>query len=249
MKQCPNCKQFYANDVMFCLSDGTVLSVDSPAAPATSQKNPIWMYIAGGAASLIFGVVIIFTLFHVLKPDNNTNSTKIPETTKTRTSSDKMNVTKINEESELSGERNKRSDIIENQTITESPKSDSSSHISPAGKWKGKWLASVGSSFVAELILKDEGEGKISGKIIWTLRETINPKKMEKIGQSATEYVEGNYDAETRKLTISGYDKDDPYELINLDDYYMTLSSNNRRLGGVAQSRGRLDGRFDLARY
>ena len=46
-----------------------------------------------------------------------------------------------------------------------------------------------------------------------------------------------------------GIDKDDPYDLINLDDYYLTLSGNSQRLEGVAQSRGRLDGRFSLSRY
>lgn len=262
MKQCPNCKQLYADDILYCLSDGTVLAAQKPVATAAAApKNPVWIYAAGSVAVLVVAAVIVFALISRSNDKtSHTESVKSSESEKTRVSSNKTNDTKITNKSEQStGNQSERSDIIEkqseksniieNQTSADSRKSNLSSAITPVGKWKGKWTASLGSSFNTELILTDEGGGKIGGKLIWTLRETINPKKIEKIGQSATEYVEGSYDAATRKLNLSGYDKDDPYELINLDDYYLTLSINNKRLEGVAQSRGRLDGRFALTRY
>ncbi len=66
MKQCPNCRQLYADDIIYCLSDGTVLSESKPIAdtdrlvftPPTStseRKSPIFAVVIGLLVLIFIG--------------------------------------------------------------------------------------------------------------------------------------------------------------------------------------------------
>lgn len=90
----------------------------------------------------------------------------------------------------------------------------------------------------------DNGGGKFSGEIYWTLQRHMNPKKSHKAGATATEYVQGVFNPATQTLKLSGYREDDPQNIIVLDKYTLVLAENNLSLSGISKT----NGRFNLRR-
>lgn len=113
--------------------------------------------------------------------------------------------------------------------------------LSPDGTWAGDWNTEK-TDFTATAKFK-EINGEVSGQIVWTLKRTTNPKKIEKVGTSAVEYVEGNFNSQTKMLNLRGVRKDDPNEIVILDKYNLSLSENNQMLMGVS-----INGQFILKR-
>ena len=121
------------------------------------------------------------------------------------------------------------------------------SNLNPAGSWSGDLSYPSGASFSAQADLTDEGGGRVRGQIVWTLVRTGNRGKTDKIGLSATEFVQGTYDAATRMLSLNGYNESDANNLIILDKYRVILAEDNRRLNGYSFG-GRVRGNFSLKR-
>lgn len=118
----------------------------------------------------------------------------------------------------------------------------------PSGVWKGEWTSEKGGLSSAVATLNDDGANQISGFIVWTLRRSINPNKKDRTGMKAVEYVQGTYDPLTRVVSVTGYRKKDPNDLIVLDSYRLTLSEDNNRLQGATRNQGRWSGRLRLER-
>ncbi|HMQ03607.1 MAG TPA: hypothetical protein PKD26_06810 [Pyrinomonadaceae bacterium] len=71
MKRCPQCSQIYADDMRFCLSDGTplisLLEEPDQATVIRSERSPVirskagalWIKVLAGAAVLLFGCVLL----------------------------------------------------------------------------------------------------------------------------------------------------------------------------------------------
>ena len=102
--------------------------------------------------------------------------------------------------------------------------------LTPNGDWSGDW--NTQNSYFTATANFDEKNGNVSGRIIWTLKRTTKPEKIEKIGTSAVEYVEGKFDAETKLLSLRGVRKEDPNNLVILDKYTLSLSEDNKTLIG-----------------
>lgn len=253
MKKCPQCQQTYSDDNDFCHNDGAGLitaesfntqsslySIAQPAPVPTNvvsarQTSPILYAALGGMAILVL-VLGGFLLF-------SRNSSESDE--------DKAGTANKSEEtsSKKTEETNKiTSDIPPASSATiEKPAAPNlqtpKPYISPAGNWRGQWTNGKGSAFDQQFTLKDDGNGKISGQIVHTLQSTINMEKTGKIGLTAVEYVEGVYDPNTRIINISGVRKVDPNNLIILDKYRLSLSSDNSILAGETfggKTRGRI---------
>ena len=93
--------------------------------------------------------------------------------------------------------------------------------------------------FNFKLTLNEKAENIYSGKFEWTL---INADRKDpysfnyfsnRLGLISIEYVNGKYDSITNSLKLIGYKKDDPFEIIGLDEYnsvsytHLTLPTNS----------------------
>ena len=122
-------------------------------------------------------------------------------------------------------------------------------NISPVGKWTGEWSTDSGTLLDFDLTLTDTGNNRVEGQIKWTLRKTVRPDKMDKIGLSATEYVRGTFDPATRTLNMNGYSKDDPNGvLVMLDVYKLNVSADGHTLSGLARNGSKWNGHIKLTR-
>jgi hypothetical protein len=89
----------------------------------------------------------------------------------------------------------------------------------------------------------------LDGSILWTMRHTARTDKSDKIGQSATEYVRGNFDPTTGTVNLTGYSKEDPNSvLVMLDVYKLQISADGKKLTGAARNGGKWNGKVDLSR-
>jgi hypothetical protein len=90
------------------------------------------------------------------------------------------------------------------------------------------------------------GSGSIRGVIVWTLRKAgakADPGFAKGLGSSEAEYVTGEMSADGL-LTLRGYRKDDPLNLIDLDRYRLVLGENGNVLGGLTANHGAWTGQF-----
>ncbi len=271
MKGCPDCKTVYADDLFYCLQDGTPLtgirtgvdpsartelaynagrsqqtevlpriSPPPPSLPAESTKASSKLpYVAIASLTLacitLAGAMIVLNLDRILpaKETKTSNTdgqvrTATPMFTSAMTSSPTpANSTAIS------------LPVVKQPSVT----------VNPAGKWKGQWSTPSGTLADIEITLSSTQNNGVDGQIKWILRKTVRPDKMGKIGLPATELVRGNFDPATGSLKISGYDKDDPDNvLVMVDDYRLTVSHDGRTLGGQARNGGKWNGKLRLSR-
>jgi hypothetical protein len=263
MKQCPNCKKVFADDLFYCLYDGTPLTDNvagfdpaaatevfptppsvgtrealSPKPAVVSARRSVAPYAVIALLVLISlglaGAVVLTNLDRFASPDdqgqkgNEPVKAATPAASPTRSSSPAASPTAIA------------------NTSTPRP---AASPLEAAGKWRGQWSTESGTLLDFDLKLTATGAYSVDGEIKWTLRRTVRPDKMDKIGLSATEYVRGTFDPETGKLEMSGYDKDDPDGvLVMVDDYRLTVSRDGKTLSGVAKNGGKWNGHVRLSR-
>jgi hypothetical protein len=114
-------------------------------------------------------------------------------------------------------------------------------YASPSGQYKGDWISKM-TSYGADVTIT-EVAGDIRGQIVWTLRSSPNPQKVNKIGTTAIEYVQGTYNPQTRMLDLKGFRKDDPNEIIILDNYHLSVADDNQTIIGNS-----INGKFILRR-
>lgn len=248
MKKCPKCGQVFDPDLDFCLEDGSrlkALLADSSDIPtreiqtprtlrvpvnqtdvipnartnAQQKKGPgAWVYvvIALLALGLIVAVGIIIILWALgggpapSGPVTNANSV--------------ANANKFPATSPSPG------------GPTSSPANSSTPQTASvvSGTWVGEWNGDR-ALYTARVELT-ETNGKVEGKIFWTIVRIENAKPNEKPGTTATEYVRGTYNQSAKLVDVSGYRTDDPNHVIEADHYRMTLSTDGQSLGGKTNS-------------
>ena len=69
-----------------------------------------------------------------------------------------------------------------------------------------------------------------------------------KIGFGAVEYVRGSYEPSMGRLEMDGFERDDPYELIGLGSYSLSLRDEGDKIAGVNYVFGELDGTLNANR-
>jgi hypothetical protein len=265
MKECPNCKKAFTDDLFYCLYDGTPLSepgsgVDSSAAtevgfdPGISDPTQVISrralpVVAPSRSKLPYVVIALLALVCVGLAG------AVLVTNLDRFLPARVDSNKESEKSKLS------TPVTVMTTPVASPSTSPASTTStPAvkqpgkeliasGKWKGQWSTDSGTLLDFELTLTDMQNNGVDGQIKWTLRRTVRPDKVDKIGLSAIEYVRGTFDPVTGSLKMSGYNKDDPNDvLVMVDDYKLTVSSDGKTLSGVAKNGGKWNGHVRLTR-
>jgi hypothetical protein len=263
MKQCPNCKKVFADDLFFCLYDGTSLTENvagfDPAAatevfptppsvvtetartpqPVTgpTRRSPL-PYVVIAVLVLISlglaGAVVVTNLNRFGQNSNQDQKTNEQVKAATPAPSPTRSVAPSPSQTSVAN--------------TASPK-PAASPLDATGRWRGQWSTDSGTLLDFDLKLTGTGAYAVDGEIRWTLRRTVRPDKMDKIGLSATEYVRGTFDPETGKLELSGYDKDDPDGvLVMVDDYRLTVSRDGKTLTGLAKNGGKWNGHVRLSR-
>jgi hypothetical protein len=128
---------------------------------------------------------------------------------------------------------------------------------SVAGEWRGVWTNPTGFVFTAEMTLQAgsscgscaaSGDGSIQGQILWTLKKVganSSPDYARKVDMTGTEFVKGEMRG-SGLLVLNGYDKNDPNNVIGLDNYRLALADNGQVIGGITLSHGSWMGQFIL---
>jgi hypothetical protein len=272
MKKCPQCNRTYADEsITFCLADGALLSApyDSevtkqiPAPrltnpPATeilypSKSQPIepkgapkFIY----ALAAVMGVLVIVLASIIIVPWMSQQQTENSNLNQRTVANDKSIKETPNEKPEqtvnASPEKSPPSALTTNAAISSSPPSVPAELT---GRWQGQWSSPFGTIFAANVYLETSGNSTVvQGYINWTMKSSPQEAKQAKIGLTAVEYIKGSYNPEARLLTVEGYRKDDPNDIIALDKYRLVLAADNRSLGGATRNHGGWRGRLSLSR-
>ena len=240
MKKCPECKQIFSEDYSFCLEDGTTLVQvsDEDAMPTVN--------VSGEEME-----TQVLPPTAINQAGNTDPNQSIYPTNPTINAAGHSRWLYV-----LLGVMGTLVLVLGtafylNQTggAFENTNSNTSRGVfNPSGKWTGQWTSEKGGISDAEVTLNDDGANQISGFIEWTLRKSVNPNKKDKTGMKAIEYVQGTYDPLTRVISVTGYRKKDPNDLIVLDSYKLTLSEDNNTLRGSTRNQGKWSGRLNLKR-
>ena len=93
-------------------------------------------------------------------------------------------------------------------------------------------------------------EGRIQGKIVWTLRKAgsnSSPESADKVGTMATELVRGEMKG-NGLLALNGYEADNPTHMKGTDQYRLAISDNGKVVGGITLNGGSWTGQFIAVR-
>lgn len=144
----------------------------------------------------------------------------------------------------LYGERPK-TELTNEPKITQTQKKKNEDIL---GIWEGEWSNEQGHYYTFVLELEETDAQKIKGAFTWKLIKSPRDYEQKKLGLTAKEFVEGEYDPETKKLSLTGTSKDDPHWIIGIDVYDLTLSKNKQILNGKTEHYGDWKGYFYGAR-
>jgi hypothetical protein len=258
MKRCPRCNQLFTDDNFFCLDDGTslLLSSDTAQNPPVFQTssdqptlivprsqtiapNPVnnpskWLYLIIG----VMGTALVAMAIFMFLPRNTSDKS---ETTNQNTKTEQTSKAAENTgQAETFAAKNTQQNT-QQTSVNASSQTKTNPNLTPGGSWSGDWNSKT-TYFTATADFTESG-GKVSGQIVWTIRRTTNPKKIDKIGTSAVEYVQGTFNPVTRMLSLKGYRKDDPNNIVILDRYNLSLTEDNQTLSGKS-----IGGNFVLRR-
>jgi hypothetical protein len=246
MKKCPKCKQIFSEDYAFCLEDGETL-----------------VFVGTEDESLETVNVNVGEFETQILPHSSINSAETLVNPTVRPTGSSTNssgyskwlyvifgvMTAIIAVLAISFYVTRTTPLGETANSDQAAKTNPANALfKPSGVWIGAWSSEKGGFSEAEMTLNDEGANQISGFIVWTLRRSVNPNKSEKVGMKAVEYVQGTYDPLTRVISVTGYEKKDPNDLIVLDSYKLSLSENNNKLRGSTRNQGKWSGTLKLER-
>ena len=262
MKRCPQCNQTFTDELNFCLNDGKPLIVESytdaptvaistaptdpmfqpgqvslptvvqlpatqPAYAAGPKESPKWPYVVIGG--LAMALIALGLLVFVPKLGQNSGNEKTQITAADPVAAPAAaNTTPSRKPAAWT-------------TGTPTTEPANLNYPSPGGRYSGDWISKM-TSYGAVVDIT-EVAGKITGQIVWTLRSSPNPKKVNKIGTTAIEYINGTYNPQTRMLELHGFRKDDPNDIIILDKYNLSVAADNQTIIGKS-----INGEFILKR-
>jgi hypothetical protein len=114
--------------------------------------------------------------------------------------------------------------------------------------YEGEW-SEVNRSIIFKGLLKlDIKNNSTEGQIIWTFiaADSSNPNSVAyyrgKKGLIGIELITGTLNLTASEMTLEGYSKDDPGNVIGLDKYYVKFSMNRSVIYGKTWSNGEHNG-------
>ena len=272
MKQCPNCRKTYGDELFFCLDDGSPLSKlipdPDPNAPTEAAfdigsslrtevlpgnfptpKTTTFQAPSRPASSKLPYIIIALLIFvcgtlAAILVGMNLDRIFPQKGTATANVTVTPYPTPQSPSPSPGIGRN-----INAATTPESQPGKTPRIYDARGKWIGDWSTESGTLFDFELTLTETSSDTLDGRVVWFMRRTARPDKRDKIGLTATEYVRGTIDRTTGLVNLSGYKKDDrDGMLVMLDVYRLTLSADGNNLNGQARNGGKWNGRVRLSR-
>jgi hypothetical protein len=82
---------------------------------------------------------------------------------------------------------------------------------------------------------QNDNSGGVEGTITWRLEATNRTGRLNRIGDTAVEYVRGAFNPNTFELTLQGYRVSDS-TLIAIDKYRISLSRNGQSFTGRSET-------------
>jgi hypothetical protein len=116
-----------------------------------------------------------------------------------------------------------------------------------AGPWKGTWTGNK-FGYTAVMTLVVAADGTVAGTINWTLSTVPNSKAEHLVGMTGIENIRGNYNPTAAVLSVAGYSKADPNDIVELDQYLLVVAPNRETMGGLTGEHGAWTGQFFLSR-
>lgn len=127
------------------------------------------------------------------------------------------------------------------------------------GEWRGVWTNPAGYIYSAEVTLIAGpgcktcaviGSRAVHGWIVWTLRKVGSnapPEMAAKVSSTGKESVSGEMVGEGF-FVLKGVGKDDPNDIVGLDQYRLALADNGDVIGGITRNNGPWTGQFIAVR-
>lgn len=122
------------------------------------------------------------------------------------------------------------------------------SNVRFIGIWEGELRDRAGSVYSSKLRIRVSATNNATGSIILALKAAPPSTDQQKIGMKATAYVKGTFDPERRVITIGTYQRDDPYDIIDINEYQLSLSADGATLSGQAGNNGTWTGTISAVR-
>ncbi len=104
--------------------------------------------------------------------------------------------------------------------------------------WEGECRAQSGYMYACRVRMKVSSTNRVTGSIVWSLKVSPHADEQLAIGRKARSSVKGTFDPVSRRITVGSYTQDDPYAMIDVDEYILWLSADGQTLSGETYDDG-----------
>lgn len=104
--------------------------------------------------------------------------------------------------------------------------------------WDGECRDPTGYVYDCRVRIKISAANRVTGSVQWSLKASPNADEQLAIGRKAKASVKGTFDPSSRRIVIGSYSEDDPYGLIDVNEYALSLSADGRTLSGETYDDG-----------
>lgn len=104
--------------------------------------------------------------------------------------------------------------------------------------WDGECRNPTGYVYACRVRVKISAANRVTGSVQWSLKASPNANEQLAIGRKAKASVKGTFDPSSRRIVIGSYSEDDPYRLIEVNEYALSLSADGQTLSGETYNDG-----------
>lgn len=104
--------------------------------------------------------------------------------------------------------------------------------------WDGECRNPTGYVYSCRVRIKISAANRVTGSIQWSLKASPRADEQLAIGRKAKASVKGTFDPSSRRIAIGSYSEDDPYRMIEVNEYTLSLSADGRTLSGETYNDG-----------
>lgn len=116
------------------------------------------------------------------------------------------------------------------------------------GTWDGEWLDPGGRLLSCRFRIRVNDRNNVGGTVVWILKNTSGFDDQLQVGRQATVYIKGSFDPQHRFITMGSYRQDDPYDVIDANEYRLYLSTDGSTLSGEVYDDGVWQGKLVATR-
>lgn len=116
------------------------------------------------------------------------------------------------------------------------------------GTWDGEWIDPAGNVLSCRFKIRVNNQNDVGGTVIWILKTPPRVGNQIQTGRQATVSVKGSFEPTHRFITMGSYHQDDPYDVININEYRLYLSPDGSTLSGEMYNDGVWEGKLVATR-